>query len=322
MESNQQLFRIEASGITQVLKKWWKHILIAGVIAFIAAVIFSGPRFITPLFKSRAIVYASNIAPYATENTTEQLIQIFQSEDVREQVVKDFDLLNHYGVDPAGKFPRNELYGIYGDLVRFSKTPYESAEIIVFDSDPAIASRICDSLISYVNQKIRALHRAKSYEVVKIEKDHLEMKKQEMDSMEAAIKNLRIQYGILEFEEQIKPFSKEYYRGLNAGSSGSGNSRLDRIERNFAEKGGEYVALKEHLWRIRGDYNDIKILYETALINYTKHLSFVNIITRPIPAEKKTYPLRMLIVAGATFSTLFFAFLAALIFERVRRVKN
>jgi hypothetical protein len=322
MNNTGSLFRTDINYITTILKQWWKHIGIITLAAFLIAVILTMPRFMPPLFKSTAVLYPSNMFPYSTESPTEQMIQTLQSEDIRDMAIRDFDLMKHYGIKPDAKYPLTELYGIYNEFVTVRKTQFESVELSVLDTDPMIAYRLCDSLISYLNRKVISMHRKKNLEVVKIWKDQMERKKAEMDSMEAAIKALRVNYGILEFEEQIKPFSKEYYKALANGQAGSGNSRLDKIERNFAEKGGEYVSLKEHLWRVRGSYNDYKKEYEEALKNLYKEQTYAHIITPPRPAEKKSYPLRMLIVASATAAAFFFSLILIMVMHNLRRTNT
>jgi len=318
MQSQQDLFKIEGRILAGVFRRWWKPIAGLTGLAAIVAVVFTGPSFMPPVFKSRAIVYPANITPFATENATEQLIQILESEDIRNRAIESFDLMAHYGVDPNGRYPKTELYGIYAENVSISKTQYESAEVTVFDHDPNVASALCDSLLAFVNDKINDLNHSKYAEVVRLHRDRLDRQKVEMDSMETAIRKLRTDYGILEFEEQVKPFARTYYPAVESGKAGSGQSRLDRMEQTLADKGGDYISLKEHLWRVRGYYNQIREEYEQALAGYYKTVSYVNIVTRPFPAEKKTYPLRMLIVAGTVLATAFFSFLLALIHDRIR----
>lgn len=321
MNQTSALFRTDMNRIFTILKQWWKHIAAVTIAAFILSVIFTLPEFMPPLFKSTAVLYPSNLYPYSTESPTEQMIQTLKSEDIRDMAIRDFDLMKHYKIKPDAKYPLTELYGIYSEFVSVSKTQFESVELTVLDTDPMIAYRLCDSLISYLNRKVRNMHREKYTEVVKIWKDQMERKKIEMDSMETAIKNLRVNYGILEFEEQIKPFSKEYYKALASGQAGTGNSRLDKVERNFAEKGGEYVSLKEHLWRVRGAYNDFKKEYEEALKNLNKEQTFANIITPPKPAERKSYPLRMLIVFSVTVAAFFFSLVLIMVLHNMRSAK-
>lgn len=315
-------FRLEASGILKIALKWWKPLILVGIISVILAVIFTSPYFIKPLFKSRAVIYPSNIAPYSSENPTEQMLQVFESEDIRDRLIKDFDLYKHYEIDSTDKYHLTTLYGTIKERISASKTEYESAELTVYDTDPLIASAICDSMISYFNNKIITMQRAKYAEVVKINWNQMERKRIEMDSMEIAMKLLRTDYGILEYGEQVKPFSKAYYKAVAEGKAGNGkNSSLDQIEKTFAEKGGEYMNLKEHLWRIRGTYNDLKIIYENSLTNLTKELTFCNVVTRPFPADKKSSPVRSLLILGYALAALFASFIIIIIIEKNRESK-
>jgi hypothetical protein len=315
-QQNPSSLRLEASGILKVAAKWWKPLLIVAACSAILATIFSSPLFIKPLFKSRAILYPSNLAPYATENATEQMIQVFESEDILDHLIRDFNLFKHYEIDSAKeRYPMNLIKYIMKERIKISKTEFESAELIVFDTDPFIAAHICDSMISYMNEKTREMQRKKYAEVVNIHKRQMDLKKQEMDSMEAAIKTLRTDYGILEYEEQIKPFSKVYYSAMASGKAAAG-SAIQNAEKNLAEKGGDYISLKEHLYRIRSTYNDLKVLYENASRDLTKELTFTNVVTKPFPAEKKSYPVRSLLVLGFTAAMVFVSFIIMIIIEK------
>src|SRR6185295_8461535 len=88
----------------------------------------------------------------------------------------------------------------------------------------------------------------------------------------------------------------------------------------LAEIGGEFNSLNEHLWRIRGTYNDLKLDYENALKDVTKQLTYENVITHAFPADKKAYPIRWVIVTVAMLSSLFLAFLILLFVEKQDKV--
>lgn len=319
-QQNSSSLRFEASGILKIAVKWWKPLLIIAAGSAILAAIFSSPAFIKPLFKSNAIIYPSNLAPYATENATEQMIQIFESEDILDQLIRDFHLFKHYEIDSATeKYPMNLIKYMMKERIKISKTEFESAELIVFDTDPFVASQICDSMISYMNEKVREMQREKYAEVVIIHKNELDLQKHEMDSMEAAMKSLRTDYGILEFEQQIKPFSKTYYSGIASGKANAGSS-IENIKKNLAEKGGEYISLKEHLYRIRSTYNDLKVLYDNSVRDLTKVLTYSNVVTRPFPAEKKSSPVRSLLILGFTTAMVFVSFIIIVIIEKNKNV--
>ena len=76
--------------------KWKWHLLAIAVIAALLAAIFSGAVFIKPRYKSYALIYPSNIAPYSDESESEQMLQWMLSEDIRDSVMKKFDLPKHY----------------------------------------------------------------------------------------------------------------------------------------------------------------------------------------------------------------------------------
>ena len=307
--------------LVSILVKYRIHLLLITVFSVTLAVIFSSAAFIKPKFKSTAVVYPSNLIPYSTESPTEQMLQLFESEDIRDELIRDFDLFKHYEIDTTQKFPLTMVYNQMNENIHIDKTRFESVEIEVMDTDPMIASRLVDSLISKMDQKARIMQRQKSAEVVVIYKNQVDMKKAEMDSMEKELMNIRSNYGILDFEEQVNSFSRIYYTELAAGRARIGGDRpIDKVMTNLQENGGAYMSLKEHLWRIRGTYNDLKVKYEDALKDLSKQLTYSNVVTRPIPAEKKSYPVRSLIVLLFTVSMLAVSFMILVLVENSRRL--
>jgi len=303
---------LQSADIFKVISDSRKPLIIVGVLAAIAAAIFSGPAFIKPRYKSEAVLYPSNLIKYSDESPTEQLIQLLQATDIRDSVIKAFSLYEHYDIDSIkNKTHRTEIFKMYDQNISISKTEYESVDIIAYDTDPVYASGMIDSMMSYMNKKARFLQREKSYEVLAMTKRRLAEKKVEMDSIEALIQTYREQYGLLEYKTQTEEYAKAYLKALQGGSSRAASESKEMLKA-LENKGGEFSALSEHLWRVRGAYNDLKLEYETYLNDVTKVLTYANIITYPVPADKKSYPIRWLIVAISVSCTLFMAFLVLL----------
>lgn len=308
--------------IVQVVIRWRKHLLIVGLIALGASVLFSSPFFIPPRYKSFALVYPSNLIAYSKESPTEQMLQIAQSTDIRNEVIAAFDLYKHYGIDTLkNKHFRTEAIKMYEDNVSIKKTEFESMEITVYDTDPAFASQMVDSIIHYFDLKARDLQASKSREVLVITYDQMERKRIEMDSMEAVLKSYRRDYGILDYKSQSEEALRGYFRTLAAGNS-RGASEAQNMLNALKEKGGEYNATNEHLWRIRGNYNELKIAYENAYRDVYKKLTYANVVTRPQPADKKSYPIRWLIVLVSVGSSLLLAFLYLLIIDTRQKISS
>lgn len=301
--------------VIRLASKWRKQLIYTGVAAIVISIVFTMPQIMTPMFKANSVIYPVNLQAYSKETPTEQMVQLLNSEDVRENLIVDFSLYKHYDIDSTGNYPRFEMMKRLDENISISKTEFESIDISVLDKDPKVAAAMCDSLSSYVDKKAISLLRERSYEILVIAKQQMEEKKQELDSLEAAMKNIRLTYGISDFENQIEGFSREYYRTVAGGGA---NSRMETQQKNFLEKGGEYILLKELLWKVRGSYTEYKIKYEQAYTDTRKDLNFHNTITKASVPERKDSPKRTLIILVFTISVLFFALLYIIYIEHYK----
>lgn len=317
MESTSKKSGFDVLFVVNIVLKYKIPLIVIAVLSIILSVVFSSEYFIKPKFKSTAIVYPSNLVPYSTESPTEQMLQLFESDDIRDELIRDFDLFNHYEIDTTQKYPLTLLYGQMSENIKIDKTKFESVEIEVYDTDPFIACRLVDSLLVKMHKKARMIQREKSAEVVVIIKNQYDLKKAEMDSMENLLKDIRTTYNLLDFNSQVKSFTRAYYESMAKGGS---NSKLDKVMTDLAENGGRYVSLNEHLWRVRGTYNDLKLQYENALKDLSKELTYTNVVTKPVPAEKKSSPVRSLIVLMFTASMLLLSFIIIVVFENSKRI--
>ena len=74
--------------------------------------------------------------------------------------------------------------------------------------------------------------------------------------------------------------------------------------------GGDLILITEQIKHEATSYSTSKVEYEDALRFYQAKLTYCNVITHPFPADKKSYPVRWLIVAMTFILTLFFALLS------------
>lgn len=150
----------------KIFANWKWHFFIIAIAAVVLAFIFSSPIFLKPRFKSTAILYPSNISPYSDESQTEQMLQWLNSQDIKDSVMRKFDLATHYKIDSSEKYFNSIMLSLYDKNVRISKTQYESIEITVTDTDPVIARDMANAVMDFCNKKIRAIHRVKFAEVL------------------------------------------------------------------------------------------------------------------------------------------------------------
>lgn len=303
---------MNTADVIRSLAKFKKHLIIVGAISLVASVVFSGPFFIKPLFKSFAIVYPSNLISYSNESPTEQMLQLFQSSEIRIKVIDVFNLKAHYKIDTVNNAHQlTDVIKAYEENVSIKQTEYESVQITVLDEDPKVASRMVDSIVAYFNETTRQLQREKSQEVVVIYQNLFADKKKELDSLDALLKNYRTQYGLLDYKQQTREISRAYYGGKSSAAK--------ELLTALATHGGEFNAMSEKMDNGLLAYSKLQFDYENALKDVSKVLTYSNMVTKPIPADKKSTPIRWLIVMVSVVSTLFVAFLVLLFMESSRK---
>ncbi|MCX6266408.1 MAG: hypothetical protein NTW16_03495, partial [Bacteroidetes bacterium] len=193
-----------SKNIIEILLKWKVQLGVVVLAAILLSVFFSSPIFIKPLYKSNCLLYPSNISPYSDESVTEQSVQIFQSRDIRDSLIKKFDLAKHWGVDSGYVHFESTMSLEYGKRVTINKTPFEAVEIEIWDEDPIMARDLINAIIDAFNVKMRTMHKEKFGEVVLNYDYILRVKKGYMDSLKTRADELGTKYGLLEYGNQTR----------------------------------------------------------------------------------------------------------------------
>jgi uncharacterized protein involved in exopolysaccharide biosynthesis len=285
--------------------------------------IFSGPFFIKPKFESFAIVYPSNMAPYSEESETEQMLQFFQSKDIRDKIIQKYDLAKRYKIDPSYKYYQTAIIGVYYENVSITKTPYESVKIDVMDTDPQVACEMVNDIINFYNEKVLETHRTKYREVVDFLGKQLAQKKLEIDTVEAHLLVLRQQYELFDYPNQSREIARGYLRTVDGNNSSNINSKdVMRWKGNIQEKGGEFVFYNDRYYDLVKEYGSRVKDYDEAVKNLTKEITFASVVSKPFPSDKKAYPVRWVIIAIAAIASLFFSFILVMIIENYQSVSK
>lgn len=306
-----------SSNLLNLVDKWKYHLLIIVGIAAILAAIFSGPTFITPMYKSYAVVYPANVEPYSEESETEQMLQIMNSQDIIDSVINKFDLSKHYKIDPDYKYYQTILLYEYHQNVQISKTPFESVLIEVFDKSPDTAKLIVDAILTYYDSKVSHLHKSKYVEVADMYGSQLEFKRKQLDSLKQIMFELGTEYGLFEYEYQSQEIMRGYLRTLTgSGADRVNNREVKRLLESMENKSGQLIEVVQMIQDESRSYVEVKLDYEMALRFLKAEMSYSNVITYPFVADKKSYPIRWLIVVVVSLAAFVFSMLAILFIEK------
>lgn len=312
------------TNILKLLFKWKIHLGIVLLVAVVLAVIFSSPLFITPKFKSHAVVYPANIHPYSEESESEQMLQFFQSKEIRDKIIRKYDLPQRYKIDSSYRYFQSAIEYEYSQNVSITKTPFESVKIEVYDADPVVASNMVKDIIKFYNEKVRETHQEKYSEVVNFFEDRLERKQQEIDSVESKLYELRTVYGIIDYPNQSREVARGFLRTVDGNNAAQNiNTReVLKLKENIEQKGGIYTMYNDRYFDLIAEYGKVKMLYDDAVMNANKSITYASVISQPYPADKKAYPVRWVIVALTAIGTLFFSFIAVLIIENYESIRR
>ncbi len=295
MESN----KFDFVFIFRIIRENIKVFLLVGICVGILAIIFSGPTFMAPKFKSVAVVYPVNINTYSDESETEQLLQMFESSQIRDRIVEKYDLYKRYEIEPNQPNSKYYLYLEYADRVITSKTQYESVLLEVFDEDPEIAKAMADDILVFLNEGIRSFRNERGLSKSQSFKTQMDYHLTLIDSLEKRIQLISEDKMVLNYEAQTRELIRAYVLELSRNknsettkelrawlqdleSSGSLVQTLQKVSEYSAEQYG--ILVEKYLdWRAIG-YEDV---------------SYLDVVVEPEVADKKSWPVRWLILASS-----------------------
>lgn len=304
------------TSFVNLILKWRLHLAVITIAAAVAGMIFSGSAFITPMYRSEAIVYPANINSYSDESETEQMLQILQSQDIIDSMILKFNLAEHYKIDPQYKYYHTALFAEYHQNVKISKTAYEAISVSVRDKDPEQAAAMASEILKLYDRKVASLHKSKSSEVIEMYNEQLRAKKELIDSLQNRLYVLGNEYGLIDYSVQSQEIMKGYLRTVYGNNGSNINTKgVMELKTNIEKHGGELLTLIEMLQHEARTFVDIKLDLEQAQRFNRSKLTYSNIISKPFPSDKKAYPVRWIVVLFAGLGAFLLAILAIFIID-------
>ena len=296
--------------LVQLIYKWKWHIIVITLAAAVCGAIFSSSTFITPLYKSEAIAYPANISPYSDESETEQMLQIINSQSIIDSIVEKYYLWTDYKIDRNYQYAKTYLMLEYHDRIKISKTPYEAVSIVVNDKDPQVACDIAKDILYFYDQKVAQLHRDKVSEVVAMYEWQLTQKQRGIEELKSQLTELGTLYGVSDYTGQAREVTRGYING---------SARATELKNNLELYGPATIDLETRIIAESNNYATIAMDYEQELRFFNSNLTYSNIVTEPYPADKKSYPVRWVVVALSGLAALLLTILVLFVIENRKK---
>jgi uncharacterized protein involved in exopolysaccharide biosynthesis len=322
----------ESTDLLLFVWKWRKQLAIIGFSAALISAIVS--FIITPKYESAVVLFPGNtnslskalfaldpygkldIMQFGEEEQAEQMLQLLNSDGIRNHIYQEFDLMNHYEIDQDGKYKWTELQKEYESNISFKRTPFSSIEIKVLDKEPQTAADIANAIASQVDSvryQISRERAEKSFEIVK--KEYLRFKT-ELQQKEDTLNMLRNK-GVLDYELQVEMLSKQYGAAIVKGNPSAIRNIKSQLD-TLAKYGGKYNSISKSLKFEREEFVQMKAIYEKAKVDVNEQISQSFIVNHAYASDKKATPIRWLIVAVSTIGALVLGLVILLVSDRIR----
>ncbi|HPS83953.1 MAG TPA: Wzz/FepE/Etk N-terminal domain-containing protein, partial [Bacteroidales bacterium] len=109
-----------------------------------------------------------DIMAFGEDEDAEQMLQILNSNEIRQRIIQKFNLLEHYDINPESKYRNTRLYETYNENISFNRTEYMAVEIKVTDKDPQMAADIANEIANLYDTVKNNLQKQRSLEGFKI----------------------------------------------------------------------------------------------------------------------------------------------------------
>lgn len=322
----------DSSSLGVFLFTWRKHLIIISVAAAILAAIFSSPYFITPLYKSTVVLFPvssnsvskalltdqpaakSDILEFGEDEQTEQMLQILSSNVIRDKVVNKFDLMNHYGISPNSKYKYTSLYRQYESNITFRRTEFMAVKITVLDRDPQMAADIANTISDLLDSTKNSMQRERAVKGFKIVEHEVFRLEHEIAVMEDSLKKIR-ELGVFDYESQSEMINQQLAIEIAHGNTRGINALNDKLK-VLAEYGGAYVSLRDQLEHEKKQLSYLKARYEEAKVDAEENLPQKFVVESAYKAEKKSYPVRWIIILVSALSAFLVSVLILILVEK------
>lgn len=311
------------SDIYDIIRKNLILLIVVILVAAIAGAIFSSEYFMKPRFKSTAVVYPVNLTPHSDESETEQMLQLFASVEIKESVLNTFQLWSRWDdLEPGGPEYRHWSNKLYQERVSIGPTRYESVEIVCQDEDPAVAQQMAMLIVEKYNEVARTKDRDIHAAYLSMKNSEEKALEQIVDSLENRMQELRMAGGLLDFQSQSERVMEGY---LNLLATGGSSVKLDEVKEmmaTLAKEGSELEILQAMVSELKVYFTELTEERVQATVRANSTLTYMSLVVEPQIADKKSYPVRWIIV----LLSVILGALAALIFivlkERLGRQSN
>ena len=301
----------------RVLLKWKVQIVVLTILSAVIAAVFA-LFVLDEYYYSWSTFYPTNqtmtdrTSIFNTESSQQldyfggkgdvnRILTIANSVPVIQSIIDSFNLAAHYKIDTTKPYWRTYVRKEFEGNYKAIKTEHDAVEISVYDTDPKVAAAIVNSIVSkidYLNKQHILQTKLKVYNL--IGKQMADMQQQ-----------------VVNYNDTLANLGERYKIKVTQGTDGG--VIVDGSDYRAVQLYKSLLSKQTGISREMNNLTSISGQMEVTLEN-TESSLFV--LEQAFAADKRSKPVRWLVVAVTTFITFFISIIGVLLIDQIREIKE
>ncbi|MBL7779066.1 MAG: hypothetical protein JNK66_12340 [Chitinophagales bacterium] len=312
---NQELNLIET---IRIIIKWKKQLLGAiacsGVVAALFSLLVMDEYYyswsilypVNQMQNDRAVIFntenaGGQIEYFGTKGDVNRLVSIANSAPIREYIIDSFKLVEHYKIDGNSKYFKTKVRKEFEGNYKAIKNEREAVEISIYDTDPKVAANILVAIIQKMDEVNKLTINETKLRLYNLINEQITTQQNRIDLTDDSLASLTTRYNIK----------------VSSGADGTlivNGSNNKAVQEYKTLLGKQENAVKELNNRIN--------ISEQMQVSLKSNASSLFIVDEPFAADRKTKPIRWLVVTITMLITGFVCILGVLMIEQFSNLKK
>lgn len=302
--------------------KWRKPVLIVMGIGVVGSIVITDPHIMPPYYESVSLIFplnpnltqSSNLfgdnaqGYFGTSADVDRVLSIAGSVPLKLYIVKQFSLFKHYKIDSAkAKYPVEAVLKELDSNYSFEKNDRGAIEVSVYDQDPQMAADMANAIVAKIDDINKALLNSNKLKILSIYEVKLQEKRAQLAALSDTIYKLKQQYSL--------------YSSIQDLPNQLNKIRAEKGE-GFDQATEQVKVLEEQKKGAIRELNNNMIEYEQYKATINSDVPTVYVLEKAYKAERKSKPIRWLIVLGTLLGCFILMSLTILLIERFKTFRT
>ncbi len=336
MPQNKDLLQLNFTDIVAYVIHWRKHLIRLALVTLILST--AATFIIKPKYEAEVIFYPTTInsignalftdlnkreadpLAFGEESEAENALQLLQSSAMTGRIIKDFNLMSHYGINPNDKHAKTNLANKFKKNIEFNRTRYLSISITVLDENPEMAAKIANGIAEIYDTVKTEIQMQLAREAFKIIEEEYHKKENEITEIRNNLK-LLADKGVTNYEEQSRALAEEIAKLQAQGGNSSNLQKLKEEQTLLSKYAGDFLYYTEYLILNLDALDKSRTRFEKAKVDVDKTITHKFLLTSADVPEIKASPKRKTIILISLLASMFVGLIVIIFIEKLKIYK-